>query len=115
MIRKATLIAVLALVATLAPAAMQSNQAQAQHGYVSHGQDMFYNYYVGPSGCVVGVPARMYVSPLPVPPTVGHTNITYQPLMPHEFMHKHRRTYHRYHPVGPHGRASYTRTTVRWR
>ena len=115
MIRKLTFIALAGLAAILAPAAMELTTAQAQHGYVAHGSDLFYNYYVGPARCAGGVPARMYVSPRPVPAVVGHTNITYQPLMPHEFLYKHRRTYHRYQPAGPHGRSSYTRTTVRWR
>jgi hypothetical protein len=60
--------------------------------------DLFYNFYVhGPCG---GYPAQMYVSPKPVPPNVGHTYITYQPLMPHEFMYKHHRTYHQYYDGG---------------
>jgi hypothetical protein len=42
----------------------------------------------------------LYVSPRPVPPWVGHTYITYQPLMPHEFMYSHHRTYHRYYNGG---------------
>jgi len=66
--------------------------------------DLFYNYYVGPPG----VPAQMYVSPRPTPPYVGHTWITYQPLMPHEFLYHHKRTYYRYHPSG------HTTTSVRW-
>ncbi len=60
--------------------------------------DLFYNFYAhGPCG---GYPAQMYVSPKPVPPHVGHTFITYQPLMPHEFMYKHHRTYHQYYDGG---------------
>ena len=60
--------------------------------------DLFYNFYAhGPCG---GYPAQMYVSPKPVPPHVGHTYITYQPLMPHEFMYKHSRTYHQYYDGG---------------
>lgn len=60
--------------------------------------DLFYNFYAhGPCG---GYPAQMYVSPKPVPPHVGHTYITYQPLMPHEFMYKHHRTYHQYYDGG---------------
>jgi len=60
--------------------------------------DLFYNFYAhGPCG---GYPAQMYVSPRPVPPHVGHTYITYQPLMPHEFMYKHHRTYHQYYDGG---------------
>jgi hypothetical protein len=70
--------------------------------------DLFYNYYVhGPCG---GYPAQMYVSPRPVPPHVGHTYLTYQPLMPHEFLYKHNRTYHQYYDGG----RGLTRTKVVW-
>jgi hypothetical protein len=61
----------------------------------------------GPCG---GYPAQLYVSPRPVPPHVGHTYITYQPLMPHEFMYKHHRTYHQYYDNG----RGLTRTYVKW-
>jgi hypothetical protein len=51
----------------------------------------------------------MYLSPRPVPPLVGHTYITYQPLMPHEFLYRHHRNYYTYHPYGGH-----THTRVCW-
>jgi hypothetical protein len=70
--------------------------------------DLFYNYYVPPVG-EGSVGAQMYLCPRPTPPLVGHTDITYQPLLPHEFLWHHSRTYVRYHPQG--GR---TRTTVHW-
>lgn len=54
--------------------------------------DLFYDYYVG-GGRRGGVPAEMYPCPLPVPEYVGHTYVTYQPLMPHEFLYPHGRTY----------------------
>jgi hypothetical protein len=67
--------------------------------YRFYGQpDLFYNYYVPPT--CGGVGAELYVSPKPVPPHVGHTYITYQPLMPHEFLYHHHRTYHRYYNGG---------------
>jgi hypothetical protein len=67
--------------------------------YRFYGQpDLFYNYYAWPS--CTGLGAELYVSPRPVPPWVGHTYITYQPLMPHEFMYSHHRTYHRYYNGG---------------
>jgi hypothetical protein len=70
--------------------------------------DLFYNYYVPPGGC--GAPgAQLYVSPLPTPPYVGHTYITYQPLLPHEFLYEHHRTYHTEHPNG-----TWTTTHVNW-
>lgn len=58
------------------------------------GPGVFQNYYVGPPG----VPGQLYVSPLPAPPLVGYTWITYQALEPHEFLYHHHRTYHSYHP-----------------
>ena len=67
--------------------------------YRFYGQpDLFYNYYAWPS--CTGLGAELYISPRPVPPHVGHTWITYQPLMPHEFMYHHHRTYHRYYNGG---------------
>jgi hypothetical protein len=72
--------------------------------------DLFYNFYVPPGyyGGVVG--AQLYVCPVPTPPLVGHTYVTYQPLMPHEFLYPHARRYVRLHPDG-----SVTRTWVSWR
>jgi hypothetical protein len=70
--------------------------------------DLFYNFYVGPS-VYGGAPAQLYVSPRPTPPLVGWTYVTYQPLMPHEFMYHHHRKYYRYYPSGGH-----TTTKVCW-
>ena len=81
----------------------------AQPGARSFGQpDLFYNYYVpgGPGG----VHAAMYLAPRPVPPLVGHTYYTYQPLLPHEFMYPHQRRYYRYYNCG----TGLTRTSVRF-
>jgi hypothetical protein len=77
--------------------------------YRWYGQpDLFYNYYAWPS--CTGVGAELYVSPRPVPPHVGHTFVTYQPLMPHEFLYEHKRTYHRYYNGG----QGLNRTHVKW-
>jgi hypothetical protein len=70
--------------------------------------DLFYNYYVAP-GPYGGVGAQLYLCPVPTPPLVGHTYITYQPLMPHEFLYRHSRVYWRYNP-----RGGWTRTSVTW-
>jgi len=59
---------------------------------------LFSNYYVGPAFWADGVPAQLYPSPLPTPPLVGHTYITYEPLKPHEFMYHHKRSYYRHNP-----------------
>ena len=70
--------------------------------------DLFYNFYVPPT--CGGVGAQLYVAPLPVPANVGHTYYTYQPLMPHEFLYQHHRTYHRYYNEG----RGLSRTSVHW-
>ena len=54
--------------------------------------DLFYNFYSG--GNCNTANAQMYISPVPVPHFVGHTFNTYQPLYPHEFLYKHKDTYH---------------------
>jgi hypothetical protein len=78
--------------------------------YRYYGQpDLFYNYYTW-NNCGA-IPAALYVSPRPVPPHVGHTYITYQPLYPHEFMYTHHRTYHRYYNGG----QGLNRTSVHYR
>ena len=107
MIRTALVVVFVALLA-----AATARIARAGHGYVSHGQDLFYNYYH--PGYPHGAPAQLYLAPRPTPPLVGHTYITYQPLMPHEFLYKHHRTYHRYHAGKP-GYHGYTRTMVLWK
>jgi hypothetical protein len=85
--------------------------------YRFYGQpDLFYNYYAWPS--CTGLGAELYVSPRPVPPWVGHTYITYQPLMPHEFMYSHHRTYHRYYNGGQglnRTHVSYWHSWLPWR
>ncbi len=87
-----------------------SRQAHANHGgrRVSVQGDLFYNYYVAPT-YPTGVPAQMYLSPRPVPPHVGWTWYTYQPLYPHEYLYVHNRNYWAYNPGG-----GLTRTRVRW-
>ncbi len=69
--------------------------------------DLFYNSYVGPHPS--GTAGQMYVSPLPIPAHVGHTYTTYQPLMPHEYMYNHTRSYWTHH-----NGAGWTRTKVRY-
>ncbi|MEN6495533.1 MAG: hypothetical protein ABFD16_14730 [Thermoguttaceae bacterium] len=69
---------------------------------------LFQNYYVPPYAGGVG--AELYPCPRPVPMNVGRTYITYQGLMPHEFLYKHARTYRTEHPDG-----NATRTRIRWR
>lgn len=84
-----------------------AHQAQAAHRYRTS-PDLFYNYYVSPGSCG-GVGAELYLCPRPTPPLVGHTYVTYQPLMPHEFLYPHHRKYHRYNPDG-----GWTKTKVTW-
>ena len=67
-------------------------------------RDLFYNYYVGPAGTPApngaNSVAAMYPSPLPTPQLVGHTYITYQPLLPHEFLYTHKHQYCSSYPGG---------------
>ena len=70
--------------------------------------DMVYNEYVPPVG-PGSVGAQLYPCPRPTPPLVGHTYITYQPLMPQEFLYRHGRVYTTRHEDAPP-----TRTSVRW-
>ncbi len=86
------------------------NDAQAWDGNVRHTgpNDLFYNYYTSPG--YGGLSAELYPCPRPTPPLVGHTYITYQPLMPQEFLYKHSRTYVRKTPG-----EGWTRAIVTWR
>ena len=85
------------------------SQPAAAAGRVRDANDLFFNFYVPP--CYAGgVGAEIYPCPRPTPPSVGHTYVTYQPLMPHEFLYRHSRTYVHKHPTG-----QVTRTKVNWR
>ncbi len=82
---------------------------QAQAGNLCRtSPDLFYNYYVPPR-CCGGVATQLYLCPRPVPPLVGHTYVTYQPLMPHEFLYKHCRKYLRKNPG-----SGWTFTCIAW-
>ncbi|TWU01931.1 hypothetical protein [Neorhodopirellula pilleata] len=60
--------------------------------------DLFYNFYTqGPAN---SANAQMYVAPVPVPPNVGHTYLTYQPFYPHEFLYPHTDKFHNYYDNG---------------
>ena len=62
-----------------------------------YGGDLFYNqYWQG----YCDRPVAMYIAPYPTPPLVGHTYVTYQPLMPQEYLYKHHRSYHSYYNGG---------------
>ena len=65
----------------------------------SYGQpDLFYNYFT--QGYCNQTNAQMYLSPVPVPPNVGHTFTTYQPFYPHEYMYWHKNRFHNYYDNG---------------
>lgn len=93
---------------------LAARSASAQD-YCSRGfrPDLFYNYYVAPVPCngFGAMGAQLYVSPRPVPPLVGWTYITYQPLLPHEFLYPHSRVY--YTPNGPYAPVTKTHITYR--
>jgi hypothetical protein len=89
--------------------AMDASQSAMAVGPTQGAGDLFGNYYVPPGPCG-GVGAQLYVSPRPTPPLVGHTYVTYQPLMPQEFLYRHHRVYYTCNPG-----AGWTRTKVHWR
>lgn len=60
--------------------------------------DLFYNYYT--QGNANAANAQMYLSPVPVPPNVGHTFYTYQPFYPHHMLYAHQDRYHNYYDGG---------------
>lgn len=60
--------------------------------------DLFYNFYT--QGHCNRANAQMYMSPLPVPPNVGHTFFTYQPFYPHEYLYGHTNKFHNYYDNG---------------
>ena len=70
--------------------------------------DLFYNYYT--RGYCNRANAQMYLSPVPVPPFVGHTFYTYQPLYPHHYLFSHSDRYHNYYDGG----RGTNRTKVRY-
>ena len=60
--------------------------------------DLFYNFYT--QGRANRTNAQMYLSPVPVPPNVGHTFNTYQPFYPHHMLYWHKDRYHNYYDNG---------------
>ena len=84
--------------------------------------NVFYNHYLQPA--MDGTAAAMYPAPMPTPAFVGQTQITYQPLLPHEYMYRHRRVYYRPHGTrdmfysdpctNDMGGTTYTKTRVSW-
>lgn len=76
--------------------------------------DLFYNYYT--QGNCNRTNAQMLVAPVPVPPHVGHTFMTYQPFQPEEMLYKHTNRYHNYYDNGRgmnHTRVHYYAPPVR--
>jgi len=101
--------AIALLIAATLTMAWGLSDAQAEVFRHSTSDDLFYNFYSPPVGCG-SVGAELYPCPRPTPARVGHTYVTYQPLMPHEFLYKHHRCY-----VTKHTDAPCTWTSVRWR
>ncbi len=108
MVGKLTRITIAAGAVATACILLHMAAGQAQAGNHRTSPELFYNYYVPPGPCG-GVAAQLYVSPRPTPPLVGHTYITYPPLMPHEWLYPHSRSYVRRNPNG-----GTTRTHVMW-
>ena len=101
---RTTLRAMLAVLAFGSLSSLLSATAEAAH------PDIFYNFYAGPKACSTGSPTQLYTAPIQTPPLVGHTWNTYPPLMPHEMMYHHHRTYYKHNRDG-----GYTTSHVRYR
>jgi len=106
--RLALAITVTASFATVCQKALASDGPMKRTISYQNKNDLFANYYVGPQPG--GRTASMVVSPLPIPPHVGHTYTTYQPLMPHEYLYGHTRSHYSHVPG-----AGWTRAKVRYR
>jgi hypothetical protein len=108
------LVAFLAAISISATAAHAGNHHQQKPGTAScqpfgYAQNsLFSNYYQ--TGACGGVPAKMYVAPIPVPQLVGNTYITNEALMPHELLYPHHRHYYRYTNEG----RGMTRTSIHY-
>lgn len=70
--------------------------------------DLFYNYYTQGQSNLAN--AQLFLSPVPVPPNVGHTFFTYQPFYPDELLYWHKNRYHNYYDNG----RGVNRTKVRY-
>ena len=89
----------------LAAAALLADSSPAAAAdLVAGSPGVFYNYYAQP-----GAMATLYPSPLPTPPLVGRTYITYQPLLAQEFLYDHARAYVSHQPG-----AGLNSTHVHW-
>lgn len=61
-------------------------------------QPLFDNYFT--QGNANQATAGMYMSPIGVPGSVGHTYYTYQPFYPHHYLYQHKDRYHSYYDDG---------------
>jgi hypothetical protein len=88
-----------------------NHTTQAWAGGLRHAAtgELFQNQYVPPVE-PKGVGATLYPCPRPTPPLVGHTYITYEPLMPEQFLYRHHQVYRTNNADG-----ARSRTSVHWR
>lgn len=104
---------ILAALAMFAALAFVSHTASAQTGQGNLPNYLFPQYTTQGQG---GMTAGQYPAPHPVPSHVGESYYTYQPLMPHEMMYEHQRSYYNYYNDGSFkgGGPSLNVTSVRW-
>lgn len=100
--------------AIMAVWSVSAASVSAQFGEGNSPNNLFSQYYTPPGPSLVT--AAMYPAPHWVPPHVGHTYYTYQPLMPHEMMYQHSRNYYNYYNTGGYYGApnALNKTQVRW-
>ena len=94
----------------------------AEQSMAQRPNNLFSQYYTQGAS---PVHAAMYPAPHPTPRHVGQAHYTYQPLMPHELMYQHQRSYYNYYAtpasfycnqcgINPRSGYGVTKTTVRW-
>ena len=100
--------------ATVAAMSVAAAPVSAQFGQGNSANNLHSQYYTQPGASTVQ--AGMYMAPHYVPPHVGHTYYTYQPIMPHEMMYVHNRNYYNYYNTGGYygGYNALNKTQVRW-
>ena len=102
------------LTSVVALSLVSVSTAAAQHGQGNLPNYLFSQYTT--QGGASSATAGMYPAPHWVPPSVGSSYYTYQPLMPHEMMYTHSRNYYNYYNDSSYygGGPSLNKTSVKW-
>lgn len=103
----AVVIGILVSLGALTTGKVLAHDGPALEAHNHRAGDLFPSYWAPAAPGVISAP--LYVAPVPTPPYVGHTWVTYQPLYPHELLYPHKKVYWRKNPQG-----GWTRVSVCW-